>query len=347
MTSSAPDPILAFTQGDPAGVGPEILLRLAEHPPTGFAPLLFVERAAIEAVIHLVPGSAERIEWGGTGSDPRDAARRGRWLAIDPAGAGAGEARVVTPGRPTAADARGALAALDAALDAALAHRVDALVTAPLAKATIAEHVFPSFRGHTEYLAERCGLERYGRDYLMTFLAPDLTVALLSTHVSLRQAIDGVAREAVLDAVRLFARHVTGPLAVAAIDPHAGESGWIGDLDDREVRPAVEAARAEGLDVSGPHSADSLFARARRGEFAGVLALYHDQGLIAVKTAAFGQATNWTMGLPFLRTSVDHGTAFDIAGRGLADAEPMREVVKTTLRLLGRQGRSGGLHSSS
>jgi 4-hydroxythreonine-4-phosphate dehydrogenase len=334
MTSSAPEPILAFTQGDPAGVGPEILLRLCERPAEGFAPLLFVERAAVDAVAELVAEGAARLEWGGPDADPRAVARRGRWLAIDPLDSVAGSPRRVAPGKPSAADARGALAAIDAAIVAALAHRVDAVVTAPVAKSTIAEHLLPSFRGHTEYFAERCGLERYGRDYLMTFLAPDLTVALLSTHVALREAIDGVTQGAVLDAVRLFARHVKGPLAVAAIDPHAGESGWIGDLDDREVRPAVAAARAEGIDASGPHSADSLFARARRGEFAGVLALYHDQGLIAVKTAAFGQATNWTMGLPFLRTSVDHGTAFDIAGRGLADAGPMREVVKTTLRLL-------------
>jgi 4-hydroxythreonine-4-phosphate dehydrogenase len=228
------------------------------------------------------------------------------------------------------------MAAIDAVVDAALARRLDAMVTAPVAKSTIARHVLPSFRGHTEYLAERCGLERYGRDYLMTFLAPDLTVALLTTHLPLRAALDAVEPRAILEALRLFARHVAGRLAVAAFNPHAGEDGLLGDEDDRLVRPAVEMARQQGIDVSGPHSADSLFARARRGEFTGVLALYHDQGLIAVKTAAFGQATNWTMGLPFLRTSVDHGTAFDIAGRGLADVGPLRAVVRSTLERLGR-----------
>jgi 4-hydroxythreonine-4-phosphate dehydrogenase len=125
-----------------------------------------------------------------------------------------------------------------------------------------------------------------------------------------------------------------GRIAVAAVNPHAGEGGLLGVEDDRDVRPAVEAARARGIDAHGPESADSLFARARHGEFDWVLSLYHDQGLIAVKTASFGTATNWTLGLPFLRTSVDHGTAFGVAGQNRADAEPLRQVVQTTLAIL-------------
>ncbi len=332
--SSVPEPILAFTQGDPAGIGPEILLRLLEEAPRDYVPVFYLERAAVRAIASRFPAAVARLSWGDDVAAARAIAAQGACLAIDPwRGA---EPHFVEPGSPTAADARGAMAAIDAAVDAALARRVDAMVTAPVAKSTIARHVLPSFRGHTEYLAERCGLARYGRDYLMTFLAPDLTVALLTTHLPLRAALDAVEPPAILEALRLFARHVTGRLAVAAFNPHAGEDGLLGDEDDRLVRPAVEMARQQGIDVSGPHSADSLFARARRGEFAGVLALYHDQGLIAVKTAAFGQATNWTMGLPFLRTSVDHGTAFDIAGRGLADVGPLRAVVRSTLERLGR-----------
>ncbi|HEX5760225.1 MAG TPA: 4-hydroxythreonine-4-phosphate dehydrogenase PdxA, partial [Thermoanaerobaculia bacterium] len=131
-----------------------------------------------------------------------------------------------------------------------------------------------------------------------------------------------------------LSRHAGGRIALAGLNPHAGEGGLLGDEEARELAPAAAAARERGLDVHGPESPDSLFARARGGEFDWVLALYHDQGLVAVKTAAFGRATNWTLGLPYLRTSVDHGTAFGLAGRGVADARPLAEVVRTTLRLL-------------
>ena len=128
-------------------------------------------------------------------------------------------------------------------------------------------------------------------------------------------------------------QYAGGSVAVAGLNPHAGEDGLLGEENQAIIAPAVATARAHGLDVHGPASADSLFARARRGEFDWVLALYHDQGLIAVKTAAFGRTANWTPGLPILRTSVDHGTVFEIAGQGRADVGPLRSVVETTLRL--------------
>jgi 4-hydroxythreonine-4-phosphate dehydrogenase len=168
----------------------------------------------------------------------------------------------------------------------------------------------------------------------MAFLAPDLQVTLLTVHQPLREALDRVTREAIGDALACLERHAGGRIAVAGMNPHAGEGGLLGKEDDEIVAPAVAAARQRGIDAHGPESADSLFARARKGEFDWVLALYHDQGLIPVKTAAFGLATNWTLGLPWLRTSVDHGTAFGIAGKGVADEGPMRAVVETTLGLL-------------
>ena len=125
-----------------------------------------------------------------------------------------------------------------------------------------------------------------------------------------------------VEALTCLHRHTGGRIALAGLNPHAGESGFIGHEDAAILAPAVEDARAQGIDVSGPESPDSVFGRARTGAFDWVLALYHDQGLIAVKTAARGEATNWTLGLPFLRTSVDHGTAFDIAGRGRAEVQP-------------------------
>ncbi len=264
-------------------------------------------------------------------------AGEGRVPVFDPVG----RPRTVEPGRSGPDDAKGALAALDAGVDLARRGVAAALVTAPVSKESIARHALPGFTGHTDYLADGAGLERYGRDYLMTFLSPGLRVALLSTHVPLREAIERVTTPALVEALVCLDRHAPAVgdgsrrrIAVAGLDPHAGEGGLLGSADAERVAPAVAEARRRGIDAHGPESADSLFARALRGEFDWVLALYHDQGLIAVKTAAFGDATNWTLGLPYLRTSVDHGTAFGIAGQGQADHRPLARAVVTTLELI-------------
>jgi 4-hydroxythreonine-4-phosphate dehydrogenase len=330
--------ILAFTQGDPAGIGPEILLKLlaAASPDARYVPLVIAERVGLEALRAVLPGAPwERLRyWNAPPTRAELLAAAPAIAVLDPVAT----ARPLLPGVSGVADAAGALAALDLGIALARAGEVDALVTAPVSKASIAHHVLPGFTGHTEHLAAACGLEVYGRDYLMAFLAPDLQVALLSTHLPLRAALDAVTPAAIGAALDCLARHAGGRIAVAAFNPHAGEDGLLGSEDAELVAPAVAAARARGLDVYGPESADSLFARLRRGEFDWVLSLYHDQGLIAVKTADFGLATNWTLGLPFLRTSVDHGTAFGLAGKGIADAGPIAAVVETTLELL-----AGGL----
>ncbi len=330
-------PTIVLTQGDPAGVGPEILLKLVAEAGTrdasagdsgaaGCRLLLVAERAALEAQspavlaavrerLEYLPATAApaAIEWPGEGRIP----------VLDPV---AGRRRV-RPGEPGAADAAGAMAALDLGIALVRGDAADALVTAPVSKATIARHLRRDFRGHTDYLAEACGLEAYGRDYLMAFLAPDLQVALLSTHLPLSAALERVRRDAIVDALACLDRHAGGSIAVAGLNPHAGEEGLLGGEEIAEVAPAVAVAREQRIDARGPESPDALFARARRGEFDWVLALYHDQGLIAVKTVAFGSAVNWTLGLPFLRTSVDHGTAFAIAGSGEADARPLARAV--------------------
>jgi 4-hydroxythreonine-4-phosphate dehydrogenase len=324
--------ILALTQGDPAGIGPEVILKALASAAPGFLPLLIAERAALEAVRGLVPEldfdrfvavtSPERgalVELPETGI-----------ALLDPVG----RERSVPLGAPGATDAHGALAALDAGIALARSGVADALVTAPLSKAAIARHLRADFVGHTDYLAAACGLERYGRDYLMTFVAPELQVALLTVHLPLARAIDQVTTGALVDALVCLDRHAGGRIAVAGLNPHAGEGGLLGNEDEEIVRPAVALARAHGIDAHGPESPDSLFARARGGEFDWTLALYHDQGLIAVKTASFRRATNWTLGLPFLRTSVDHGTAHALAGTGRADGAPLRAVLETTLALL-------------
>jgi 4-hydroxythreonine-4-phosphate dehydrogenase len=322
-------PLLALSQGDPAGIGPELMLRIAAEPPAAATLLLLAERAALEAVRELAPEGWERLCFVGDASDATSVPAGGI-AVLDPVR----ERRSVAPGRSAAADAAGALAALDLGMSLARQGTARALVTLPVSKLSIATHLLPDFRGHTDYLAERCGLASYGRDYLMAFLAPDLQVALLTVHEPLAAAIAGITRDGVVEALGCLARHAGGRIALAGLNPHAGEDGLLGGEEGALLAPAVAAARQRGWDVHGPLPADSLFARARGGAFDWVLALYHDQGLIAVKTAAFGEATNWTLGLPFLRTSVDHGTAFDIAGRGLADPTSLRAVLATTLRLV-------------
>lgn len=329
MNASSPStrrPVLALTQGDPAGIGPEILLKLLQEDPkpAGWQPLLVAERAALEALQPVLPD----FPWDRLSYLPD---LDGDTIpVIDPMV----DRRTIAFGDSGPADAAGAMAALDIGIDLVSTGTADALVTAPVSKESIARHHLPGFVGHTDYLAEACELERYGRDYLMAFLAPDLQVALLNVHLPLREALDGITGEAVAEALDCLHRHAGGKIALAGMNPHAGENGLLGNEEQAVLIPAVRAARERGIDVHGPESADSLFARASKGEFDWVLALYHDQGLIPVKTASFGLATNWTLGLPFLRTSVDHGTAFGLAGRGLADAGPMTAVVDATLKLI-------------
>lgn len=331
-------PILVFTQGDPAGIGPEILVKvlLDQDRLPAYAALLIAEAAALKPLRPVLPALAWERLWpvgsGATREEIAAIARGGGIAWLDPTGS----PRQLVFGHSGAGDARGAMAALDAGIALVEKGRGDALVTAPLGKKEIADHLLPTFRGHTDYLAEKAGLGPYGRDYLMAFLAPDLRVALLTVHLPLRKALDAVTPEAILEALRCLDRH-TGKnkrIAVAGFNPHAGENGLLGDEDRDLVAPGVAKAKAEGIDASGPYSADSLFARAREGAFDWVLALTHDQGLIPVKTAAFGQATNWTLGLPYLRTSVDHGTAHDLAGQGRAKTDSLESVIATTLALI-------------
>lgn len=336
---------LALTQGDPSGIGPEIVLKALTHPEAGITwdPVVVAEWSALEALRGVIPDAPwqrlRRLEGAPSAAALEEALARGEFPVLDPVAS----SRRIAFGESTDADARGALAALDLGMDLASSGTCAALVTAPLSKSSIARHIRPDFRGHTDYLAAGFGLHHYGREYLMTFLGADLQVALLSTHLPLKDALGQISTQSILEALRCLSQHAGGRIAVAGVNPHAGEAGLLGEEDEAIVRPAVLRAREDGIDAYGPESPDSVFVRARRGEFDWVLALYHDQGLIAVKTAAFGTTTNWTLGLPFLRTSVDHGTAFGIAGNGVAEVGPLLSVVDTTLGLIeGRLPRGRG-----
>jgi 4-hydroxythreonine-4-phosphate dehydrogenase len=230
------------------------------------------------------------------------------------------------------------LAAYDAvvrAVEDARAGRVGAIATAPINKEAWALAGLP-WRGHTDLLAHLTGAPRVA----MMFYSRQLRVVLATVHVALSDVPRMLTRDYLVDLIRLTARELprfgfaSPRLALAGLNPHAGEHGVIGTEDDRELRPAVEACRAEGIRVQGPLPADTLFVRAMRGEFDAVVACYHDQGLVPIKMVAFGQAVNVTLGLPIIRTSVDHGTAFDIAGRGVADPGSLIEAVLLAARLV-------------
>ena len=243
-------------------------------------------------------------------------------------------------GVASAAAGRSAYDAVVAATRDALAGRIDAVATAPINKSAWAMAGLP-WRGHTELLAELTGARRVA----MMFHAERLRVVLATTHVPLAEVPRRLTRERIEEVVVLA--HDELPrfgcsrprLAVAGLNPHAGEGGLLGEEDDRVVRPAVEACRARGIAVTGPEPADTLFVRALRGAFDAVIACYHDQGLIPVKLVAFGEAVNVTLGLPIVRTSVDHGTAYDIAGQGVADPSSMIAAVRLAATLAARAGR--------
>jgi 4-hydroxythreonine-4-phosphate dehydrogenase len=290
-------PVIAITAGDPSGIGPEIVVKAARHPR-----VTEVCRPRIYG-----PHDLEAL-------------------------------RGFPTGRVNAAAGQAAVDAIREAVADLTAGRASAIATAPINKAALAAAGLP-WPGHTELLAELTGSE----DVAMMFWSDPLRVVLATAHVPLARVSEVLTTERATSVIRLTAEHlpmfgIERPrLAVAGINPHAGESGLMG-LEDRDVlAPAVEAARAAGVDVAGPFPADTVFVRAVRGEFDAVVAAYHDQGLVPVKLLAFGRSVNVTIGLPIVRTSVDHGTAFDIAGKGVADEGSLVEAIVLAAELAKRR----------
>jgi 4-hydroxythreonine-4-phosphate dehydrogenase len=238
-------------------------------------------------------------------------------------------------GVPSALSGRLAYETLVRAVEDAQADLVDAVVTAPVSKLAFSMAGFP-WKGHTDLLAHLTGTPRVA----MMFWSEPLKVVLATIHIPLSDVPAALTRDALEGVISLTARELPrfgGPtrprLAMAGLNPHAGENGVIGDEEMLTVRPALAAARALGIEIEGPFPSDTVFLRASRGEFDAVIACYHDQGLIPVKLLAFGQSVNVTLGLPIIRTSVDHGTAFDIAGQGKANAGSMVEATLLAARL--------------
>lgn len=271
------------------------------------------------------------------------AAADARVLAVcEPIVYGASTGEPFAPGVLSARAGRAAYEAICAAVDDAMRGEVAAVATAPVNKLAFAQAGLP-WKGHTDLLAHLTGSPRVA----MLFWSEPLKVVLATVHVALadvsrlltRDLVDGIID---LTADGLAAFGLPSPrLAMAGLNPHAGEDGLMGVEERDVIAPAVCAARVRGVRIDGPFPADTLFVRAVRGEFDAVIACYHDQGLIPVKLLAFSRAVNVTLGLPIVRTSVDHGTAFDIAGRGVADPSSLIEAVQVAAQLAGRRGGGG------
>jgi 4-hydroxythreonine-4-phosphate dehydrogenase len=311
-------PPLLLTMGDPVGIGPEIVVRAFQR---GAAEGCVVvgEPAVIARALQLIGWDAPLARLG----SPQQVAPGGSLPVWSPLASGA-ELSQLPWGQVDARAGRAAADCVTAAARALLDGQGSALVTAPLNKAALAA-AGVHFPGHTEMLQSVAG----GVPVRMMLANEELRVVLVTIHQSLRSAIDAVTYDAVLETLRIVQRSGVGRrIAVAGLNPHAGEDGLFGDEERRVIAPAIAAARAEGIEATGPFAPDTVFMRARRGEFDVVVAMTHDHGLIPVKYLGVEEGVNVTLGLPFVRTSPDHGTAFDIAGRGVADPSSLEAAIK-------------------
>lgn len=326
-------PRVGITIGDPAGIGAEVVLKAVADKSLG------------EHCLPVVIGDAKFLQ--------KTAVLFG--LPFDYQIVRSGEEILVESEKPLLFDCQNVSAEIEFGIESALTgkasaeyiekavtlclnNQIEAIATAPISKnAFKMAHVL--FPGHTEFLAYLTGT----KEFAMSFFSGNLRVVLLSTHVSLKDALDLVKRRAIVKIIRLTDREmkklgIKNPkIAVAALNPHGGENKMFGAEEADEINPAIEECRAAGINVAGAFSADTIFLRNMRGEFDVVTALYHDQATIAVKSLAFGEAVNVTLGLPIIRTSVDHGTAFDIAGKNLAEHSSMKTAIMLAAELSGQK----------
>lgn len=332
---------VVVTTGEPAGIGPELMLMLAAQGSLpahtvaiGDPDMLRQRAAALRLKVTVVECSPGEYPSGTHGLPVWPVALH------EPA----------TPGVLNPANADYVLATLALAVDACQKGQAAAMVTAPLHKGVIIDGGHPSFTGHTEWLRDACGVEEVvmmlATDMALHAASPswqgggDLRVALVTTHLPLRNVADAITFERVTRISRLLAADlqrqfgIAQPrIAVCGLNPHAGEDGHLGREELDVIIPALDALRAEGVDILGPLPADTLFTPRHLAGVDAVLAMYHDQGLAVLKYAGFGQAANITLGLPFVRTSVDHGTALDLAGKGVADPGSLNVAITLARRL--------------
>jgi len=324
-----PLPRLAVTAGEPAGIGPELLIRLAATPLAASLVAItdrqLLERAAMRCgvTIELIDddGSAQ------TERRPGSLRLRHTPLAI-----------TEVPGQPDPRNARHVLDTLIEAADGCMAGRYDAVATAPLQKSSINDAGI-RFSGHTEFFAERAHT-----DVVMMLASPELRVALATTHLPLAAVSAAITQAALTRTLRIVHAELQAKfgiaeprIAVLGINPHAGEGGHLGREEIDTLIPALDVLRHEGMRLLGPLPADTAFVPAQRRHYDAVLAMYHDQALPVLKSEAFDRTVNLTLGLPFIRTSVDHGTALDLAGTGQADPASLIAAASMALELLARR----------
>jgi len=335
MEAKMKSPLIAITMGDPAGVGPEIIIKALDNPQVRKSGrlLIFGDREVLEATAKrmgksLAINSIHRFEQVGS-SVGSVGLYEASYLQADQ----------VIPGQPDLQWGKPTLEYIRLAARAALRGQVAAMVTAPISKEII-RCIRPSFTGHTEFLAHQSKTRLFG----MMLAGQRLKVSLVTIHLPLKKALQTLNREKILRTIRLTHQTLTKwfglkdpQIAVAGLNPHAGEQGAFGSEEAEIIAPAILKAQGQGMKVSGPYPPDTLFYWAAQGRHDAVVALYHDQGLIPLKLLHFDQAVNITMGLPFIRTSVDHGTAFDIAGKGLANPDSLIQAILLAVAFSGKE----------
>jgi len=324
-------PKIAVTMGDPAGIGPEIVVaaHAREELFSWCRPVVYGDAAILRRASAATGIPLEIAGEGDAGPGRIAVAERSRLRPEE-----------VPFGRPSLPGSVAMAEYIRSAAQDVLSGKAGAIVTCPVTKEGLRAAGIP-FPGHTEFLAHLCG----GADVVMMLAGDRLRVALATIHVSLRRAMELLSPAIVEKTVRItdafFRRYMGTPaprIAVAAVNPHAGEGGMFGDEESRLVAPAIDACRAAGIDASGPYPPDTVFYRAYRGAFDAVVAMTHDQGLIPLKMVHFEDAVNVTMGLPIVRTSVDHGTAYDIAGKGKANPASLLAAVRMAATMAGSAG---------
>jgi len=326
--------VLAVSMGDPAGIGPELVLKVAaDSTLAGLARLAIVggekvlrQHAAILGVPFELPVVPTEDLTSGKVSGP---------VVVDVDTPGV---EGVELGRPSAAGGQASVAYVERALELVHSGAADALVTGPINKVAFGLAGLP-WAGHTDFLKERTRTDAV----VMMLVGGGLRVGLVTHHIPISEVPSRLSVEGILSAIRIMAADleryfgcVKPHIAVAGLNPHASDGGRFGDEEARIIRPAIEAARTEGINCDGPHPPDTLFVPARRERYDAVLAMYHDQGLIPLKMQAFGRAVNVTLGLPIVRTSVDHGTAYDIAGKGVASTDSLVEAIRLAVSIMER-----------
>lgn len=322
-------PRLAITAGEPAGIGPELLIRLAATPlAANFVAV--TDRNLLERAAMRCGQSVQLIDDDGTDTTERRPGQlRIRHIPL---------VATETPGTPDPANASHVLATLAEAADGCMSGRYAAIVTAPLQKSSINEAGI-RFSGHTEFFAERTNA-----DVVMMLASPELRVTLATTHLPLSAVPASITRDALVRVLRIVHRELHDKfglpeprIAVLGLNPHAGEGGHLGREELDTIIPTLDELRAQGMRLLGPLPADTAFVPSMRERYDAVLAMYHDQALPVLKSEAFDRTVNLTLGLPFIRTSVDHGTALDLAGTGRGDPSSLIAAAKMALELVARR----------